>query len=73
MVWAVFISKPNSTELDANFTDELVERAMRKGVYSIRTGCGTIKIGPPLTISEDALEEAIEVYVETMEEMVNGK
>ena len=70
MVWAIFISKPNSSELDANFTDELVERAMQKGVYSIRTGCGTIKLGAPLTITEDALEEAIEVYVETMEEMI---
>ena len=69
MVWSVFICNPGTKELDADFTDQLVEKAMQKGVYSIRTGCGTIKIGPPLTISELALIEAIGVYVETMSEM----
>ena len=55
MVWAVFICNPGTKELDANFTDQLVEKSMQKGVYSIRTGCGTIKFGPPLTIAEDNL------------------
>ena len=36
---------------------------MQKGVYSIRTGCGTLKLGPPLTISEDALKEIAEQAV----------
>ena len=69
MVWAVFISKKGSNLLDANYTDQLVEKAMQKGVYSIRTGCGTLKLGPPLTISEDALKESIDVYKECMYEM----
>lgn len=70
MVWAVFICKPDSNELDANFTDQLVEKAMQRGVYSIRTGCGTIKLGAPLTISGSALKEAIDVYIETMSELI---
>jgi 4-aminobutyrate aminotransferase/diaminobutyrate-pyruvate transaminase/4-aminobutyrate aminotransferase/(S)-3-amino-2-methylpropionate transaminase len=70
MVWAVFICYPGTKELDADFTDRLVEKAMQKGVYSIRTGCGTIKLGPPLTISEDALKEAIQVYRESMNELI---
>ncbi len=70
MVWAVFICNPGTKELDADFTDRLVEKAMQKGVYSIRTGCGTIKLGPPLTISEEALEEAIQVYKESMTELI---
>jgi len=73
MVWAVFICKPGTKELDADFTDELVEKAMQKGVYSIRTGCGTIKLGAPLTISEAALKEAINVYIECMREMTFEK
>mgnify|MGYP003727240745 CR=1 FL=1 len=44
---------------------------MQRGVYSIRTGCGTIKFGAPLTISESALKEAIDVYIDCMSEMVN--
>ena len=70
MVWSVFICNPGTKELDADFTDQLVEKAMQKGVYSIRTGCGTIKLGPPLTISESALEEAVNVYIECMREMI---
>ena len=70
MVWAVFITKKDSNVLDADFTDQLVEKAMQKGVYSIRTGCGTIKIGAPLTISERALKEAIDVYKESMSELI---
>ena len=71
LVWAVYITKPHSSNLDANFTDQLVEKAMQKGVYSIRTGCGTIKLGPPLTISENALKESIDTYIECMHELEN--
>ena len=34
---------------------------MQKGVILVRTGSGTIKIGPPLTIPDDALLEGIKV------------
>lgn len=72
MVWAVFITKPGKNVLDADFTDKLVEKAMQNGIYSIRTGCGTIKFGPPLTISEIALQEAVKVYINCMKEMINN-
>jgi len=71
LVWAVFICNPITKKLDGDFADLLVERAMKKGVYSIRTGCGTIKLGPPLTISEVALKEAVYVYIECMHEIIN--
>lgn len=72
MVRAVFICKPGSKELDADFTDKLVEKAMQKGVYSIRTGCGTIKLGAPLTISKEALKEAIDIYKDSMSELISN-
>lgn len=70
MVWAVFICKPGTDQLDAYLTDRLVERAMQKGVFLIRTGCGTVKLGPPLNIAIDALKEAIDVLMESMKELV---
>jgi 4-aminobutyrate aminotransferase / (S)-3-amino-2-methylpropionate transaminase / 5-aminovalerate transaminase len=73
MVWAVFICKSGSEELDPEFADRLCERALQKGVFSIRTGCGTIKFGPPLTIDRDALKEAIDVYIESMQELIDEK
>ena len=71
LLWAIFICDPKTGELDANFTDLLVERALQRGVFSIRTGCGTIKLGPPLMIEKNALREAIDVYVESMHELID--
>ena len=50
-------------------TDQIVERAMEKGVFSIRTGLGTIKLGPPLTIPDEALIEGLRVYEECFDEL----
>lgn len=68
MVHAIFIEDPNADpslpyrqRLDAVLTDRIVEAAMRAGVFLVRTGCGTIKLGPPLTIPDDALAEALQV------------
>lgn len=69
MLFGVFVTKKNSDELDIDFTNRIVERAMEKGVFSICTGRGTIKLGPPLTIPEDALVEGLRVYEECFEEM----
>lgn len=71
LVWSVFISKPNKSILDSELTDKIVEKAMKKGVYILRTGCGTIKLGPPLTINQNALKESIDVLKSTMKELIN--
>ena len=69
MLYGVFITKENSDELDNELTNYLCERAMEKGVFSICTGRGTLKIGPPITIPDDALIEGLRVYEECFEEM----
>ena len=51
--------------------DRVIERAFEKGVMSIRTMTGTIKVGPPLTIADDALEEAMDVLTESFGEIVS--
>ena len=69
MLFGVFITKPNSDELDSDLTNYICERAMEKGVFSICTGRGTLKLGPPLTIPDDALIEGLGVYEECFEEL----
>ncbi len=69
MLYGVFITKENSDELDNELTNYLCERAMEKGVFSICTGRGTLKIGPPITIPDDALIEGLGVYEECFKEM----
>ena len=60
----VFIKSPNGNDVD--FVDMIIEVAMRKGLLSIRTQSGTLKIGPPLTIDDDALIEGIGVLKESL-------
>lgn len=68
MLFGVFVTKPGSEELDVPFVDCVIEKALCKGVFSIRTGRGTIKLGPPLNIPDDALIEGLQVYEEAIAE-----
>jgi 4-aminobutyrate aminotransferase / (S)-3-amino-2-methylpropionate transaminase / 5-aminovalerate transaminase len=69
LLFGVFITKENSDELDSDLTNIICERAMEKGVFSICTGRGTLKLGPPLTIPDDALIEGLGVYEKCFEEL----
>lgn len=73
MLFGVFVTKENSNELDIDFTNRIVERAMEKGVFSICTGRGTIKLGPPLVTPDDAILEGLGVYEECIRELSSGK
>lgn len=69
LLYGVFITKENSKELDSDLTNYICERAMEKGVFSICTGRGTLKLGPPLSIPDDALIEGLEVYEDCFDEL----
>ncbi len=69
MIWGVFIYKLNSKELDNYLVNIICEKAMEKGVFSICTGRGTLKIGPPLSIKSEALIEGLNVYEECFREL----
>jgi 4-aminobutyrate aminotransferase/(S)-3-amino-2-methylpropionate transaminase len=69
LIWGVFISSKNGNKLDYNLTNKICERAMEKGVFSICTGRGTLKLGPPLTIPKSALIEGLNVYEECFKKM----
>ena len=71
MAFAAVVVKSGTKELDIELVDKVIERAYEKGLMSIRTMTGTIKIGPPLTIPQEALEEGMDVLIESMEEIVN--
>lgn len=71
LAFAAVVVKPETWELDVELVDRVIERAFEKGLMSIRTMTGTIKIGPPLTIPEDALIEGMNIIIESMGEIVN--
>jgi 4-aminobutyrate aminotransferase/(S)-3-amino-2-methylpropionate transaminase len=68
LVYAVHLVDPATGELDAALGDQVTERAMRKGLLMVRTGVGTLKVGPPLSIAEDAALEGIGVLGEALDE-----
>lgn len=66
----VFINNPNNPGNNIEFVDKLIELAVRKGLMSIRTSSGTLKIGPPLSIPDDALIEGVEILKESLDELI---
>ena len=70
MIGALLFCKPGGTEPDTQITGQIAELCMRKGLLVVYTGRESIKIGPPLTISDDALLEGLEVLDEAIAEVI---
>jgi 4-aminobutyrate aminotransferase-like enzyme len=63
--------RPGSTEPDGDLAFEVVRRSMEKGVLMfspVGLGAATVKICPPLVITEEAIEESVEVLRESFAE-----
>jgi 4-aminobutyrate aminotransferase and related aminotransferases len=67
----VLFKDPQTGDPDSLFPSLVCERAMQKGLLLVHTGRESIKIGPPLTIPEEALIEGIEVFDESIQEIEN--
>lgn len=65
----VLFKCPETGEPDALFPSRVCEKAMQKGLLLVHTGRESIKIGPPLTIPDEALEEGLDVLKESIEEL----
>jgi 4-aminobutyrate aminotransferase-like enzyme len=55
------------------FASKVAERCMQKGLLVVHTGRETVKIGPPLTIPDDALMEGLSVLKQAIGEIENEK
>jgi len=65
----VLFKDPQTGKPDGLFPSRVCEKAMQKGLLLVHTGRESIKIGPPLTIPDEALEEGLDVLQETIEEL----
>jgi len=68
LLWGLLLKGAKTGEFDVALGDRVTEAAINKGLLLIRTGVGSIKLGPPLTIAEDALFEGIDVIEEALAE-----
>ena len=72
MIYAILFKNPETGKPDPAFTSQVAERCMQKGVLVVHTGRESIKLGPPLTITEDALLEGLSVLGEAISEIVSS-
>jgi 4-aminobutyrate aminotransferase/diaminobutyrate-pyruvate transaminase/4-aminobutyrate aminotransferase/(S)-3-amino-2-methylpropionate transaminase len=72
LVAGVMIVKPGTKEPDGDRAWDIVERMVEKGVMMfapVGLGGGTVKINPPLCISEEAMLESLGVLDEAVSEV----
>lgn len=72
LVAALIFKLPGKPEPDTVFPSKVCEKAMHKGLLVIHTGRESIKLAPPLTITDDALKEGIYVLDEAIGESVKS-
>lgn len=69
LIAAVLFRHPETGAPDGPFTSQVAELCMQKGLLVVHTGRESIKIGPPLTITDDALLEGVAVLGEAIAEV----
>lgn len=69
LIAAVLFKHPDTGAADGLFTSHVAELCMQKGLLVVHTGRESIKIGPPLTITDEALLEGVEVLGEAIGEV----
>lgn len=69
LIAGVILKDPISGEPDSLFANKVCEKAMQKGLLLVHTGRESIKMGPPLTIPDEALNEGIDVLEECFSEV----
>ena len=70
MIASIVFQDPKTFTLNSEFVSRVAEKCMQKGLLVVHTGRESIKIGPPLVISDEALIEGIEVIRESIEETI---
>ena len=67
----ILFKNPNTGMPDSLFASKVCEKAMQKGLLLVHTGRESIKIGPPLTIPDEALDEGLNVLEESFKEVIS--
>ena len=71
MIAAILFQDPLSGLPETEIPSKISEMCMQSGLLVVHTGRESIKIGPPLTISDEALIEGLQIIGEIIGEYVN--
>ena len=69
LIASILFKNPKNGDADGNFASQVAELCMHKGLLIVHTGRESIKIGPPLTITDNALLEGVGVISEAIQEV----
>jgi len=70
LIAAILFKDPETGEADGLIASKIAEKCYEKGLLVVHTGRESIKIGPPLTITDEALLEGISVIAESFNEVI---
>ena len=66
MIAAILFQKEDNSP-DSEFASRVAEKCMQKGLLVVHTGRESIKIGPPIIISIEALKEGLSILEESIQ------
>ena len=70
-VWAIWMNEnPRHDPQAIDKANRIVELAATRGLLLLKTGCGTIKIGPPLSIPLEQLKEGLDILEGCLKEVM---
>ena len=70
LIAGVLFKEPSGGNPDGLITARVCETAMQKGLLLVHTGRESVKIGPPLSIPDEALLEGLDVFDESIQEVI---
>ena len=73
LITAILFQNPKTLQPDGLTASMVAEKCYEKGLLVVHTGRESIKLGPPLTISDDALIEGLEVIIESFNEIIDSE
>ena len=70
LIAAILFQDRETNTADGSVASKIARKCYEKGLLVVHTGRESIKIGPPLTITDDALKEGIEVLGECIGDLI---
>jgi len=71
LIASVIFKDPKTGAPDGKLATKISEKCFKKGLLVVHTGRESIKIGPPLTISDEAIIEGVQVMKESIKESIS--
>jgi 4-aminobutyrate aminotransferase-like enzyme len=73
LVWGLYVLDPSSGQLNPGLAQSVIQRCVELGLLMLPTGSrGTLKIAPPLCITQEALLEGIGVMGQALCECIGN-